>query len=136
VRQSDCKAPFALGALYSTTGVMASKESLLLSAARFVVSEVNEAGGIDGREVQIVHYNPGSDPISYRNLAEHLIKEDRVDLIFGCYMSNARMAVKPVVERFDKLLFYPAQYEGFEYSHNHVRTRFGPWRRCHRRAIF
>ncbi len=117
---SDKAAPIYFGALFSTSGVMASKEELLLSAARFAMDEVNNAGGIDGREVKIIHYNPGSDPVHYRHFANKLITEDHVKLVFGCYMSSARIAVKPVFEQHNAFLFYPAQYEGFEYSKNIV----------------
>lgn len=116
----DTSAPIYIGALFSTSGVMASQEKLLLSAAHFAVDEFNSAGGIEGRELKIVHYDPGSDPASYGRLANGLINEDNVKLIAGCYMSSARIAVKPVVEKHNALLFYPAQYEGFEYSSNIV----------------
>lgn len=39
-------------------------------------------------------------------------------LIMGCYMSNTRKAVIPVVERHNALLFHATPYEGFEHSRN------------------
>jgi branched-chain amino acid transport system substrate-binding protein len=47
-----------------------------------------------------------------------MLDEEHASLLIGCYMSNTRQAVVPVVERRGALLAYPAPYEGFEYSAN------------------
>ena len=54
------------------------------------------------------------------------LTEDRVKLIFGCYMSSTRKTAMPVVEAFRGLLFYPTLYEGFEYSPNCIYTGASP----------
>lgn len=90
----------------------------MLAALKFAVSEINAAGGILGEELEIVHFDPGSDVVYYRYLAEELISKHGIHLIFGGYRSSTRMAVKSAVERMNGLLFYPTQYEGFEYSRN------------------
>ncbi|SFE70894.1 transporter substrate-binding domain-containing protein [Roseivivax sediminis] len=112
------KSKFRIGVLHSVTGVTASTERLMLTALKFAVSEINAAGGIEGEELQIVHFDPGSDVVYYRFLADELISKHGVRLIFGAYRSSTRMAVKSVVEHKNGLLFYPTQYEGFEYSPN------------------
>ena len=55
-----------------------------------------------------------------------LITRERVSVIFGCWTSASRRAVKPVVEQHDHLLFYPVQYEGLEQSPNIVYTGAAP----------
>jgi branched-chain amino acid transport system substrate-binding protein len=47
-------------------------------------------------------------------------------VLFGCYMSSSRKAVLPVVEKWNKLLFYPTLYEGFEFSNNIIYTGAAP----------
>ena len=59
-------------------------------------------------------------------LAERLITQDRVNVIFGCYMSSSRKAVIPIVEKWNRLLFYPTLYEGFEFSGNVIYTGAAP----------
>ncbi|MDQ6977478.1 MAG: urea ABC transporter substrate-binding protein, partial [Ghiorsea sp.] len=39
-------------------------------------------------------------------------------VIFGCWTSASRKRVKPIVEKYQHLLFYPVQYEGLETSPN------------------
>ena len=65
-------------------------------------------------------------PQNYRHLAERLVQEDRVNVIFGCYMSSTRKAVMPVVEKWQRLLMYPTLYEGFEFSRNIIYTGAAP----------
>lgn len=118
--------PFRVGVLFSKTGVTSSIESSQLQGTMFALQEINESGGIEGRELLPVYYDPGSSPGTYKTLAEKLIGEDGVRVILGCYMSSERKAVLPVVERWNALLMYPTLYEGFEYSRNVLYTGAAP----------
>jgi branched-chain amino acid transport system substrate-binding protein len=73
-----------------------------------------------------VQYDPQSNPLRYAQLAEQLIQQDKVNVIFGCYMTSSRKAVIPIIEKWNKLLFYPTLYEGFEYSANVIYTGAAP----------
>ena len=98
--------------------------SLAAQGTLLAIDEINEGGGVDGREIVPVRYDPCSDPATYSVLAERLITQDRVNVIFGCYMSSSRKL--PVVEKWNKLLFYPTLYEGFEFSNNIIYTGAAP----------
>jgi branched-chain amino acid transport system substrate-binding protein len=115
-----------VGVLFSKTGVTSAIESSQLYGTLFAIREINDAGGIAGRELVPISYDPGSDPAKYRLFAERLVLIDDVQVIFGCYMSSARKAVLPVVERWNRLLFYATLYEGFEYSENVIYTGAAP----------
>lgn len=106
--------------LFSQSGPTSTTEQSMLGATLFAIDEVNEAGGINGRELVPVCHDPGGDPVAYNLLANRLLAEDGVKVIFGCYMSSSRKAVLRAVERHNGLLCYPAQYEGFEYSRNAI----------------
>ena len=120
------KDPIRIGILYSETGVTATIGLSQLQGALLGIDEINEAGGINGRELIPVRYDPQSTPSRYAELAERLIVQDGVNVIFGCYMSSSRKAVIPVIEKWNKLLFYPTLYEGFEYSSNVIYTGAAP----------
>ena len=120
------KDPIRIGILYSETGVTSTIGLSQLQGALLGIQEINEAGGIDGREVVAIRYDPQSIPARYAELTERLIVQDGVNVIFGCYMSSSRKAVIPVVEKWNKLLFYPTLYEGFEYSSNVMYTGAAP----------
>jgi branched-chain amino acid transport system substrate-binding protein len=110
--------PWKVGVLFSYTGVTSVIEQSQRNGALLAISEINAAGGVDGRMIEPVVYDPKSVVSEYGRLAERLIVEDRANVIFGCYMSSARKEVLPVIERRNALFFYPTLYEGFEYSPN------------------
>lgn len=112
--------------LFSETGVTSVIEDSERMGTLLAVQEINESGGINGRELQVVSYDPESRPSRFAALAEKLLLEDRVHVILGCYMSSARKAVVPLVERWNGLLMYPTLYEGFEYSRNVIYTGAAP----------
>lgn len=119
-------APWRVGILFSATGVTAAVETSQLGGTLLAIDEINAAGGVLGRPLEAVVYDPASDPRAFRRLAETLLVEDGVRLVFGCYMSSTRKAVLPVVEAHGGLLFYPTLYEGFEYSRHCVYTGAAP----------
>ena len=120
------KEPIRVGVLFSETGVTSVIENSERMGTVLAAEEINQAGGINGRELQLVWYDPESRPARFQALAEKLILEDGVRIILGCYMSSTRKAVIPVVERANGLLLYPTLYEGFEYSRNVFYTGAAP----------
>lgn len=120
------KDPIKVGVLFSSTGTTSKVERSQLAGTIFAIDEINDAGGIDGRELQPVYYDPQCTPAQYRNFAELLVHHDKVNVIFGCYMSSTRKAVIPVVEKWQRLLMYPTLYEGFEFSRNVIYTGAAP----------
>ncbi len=122
----DAPSAWRFGVLFSQTGVTATIERTQLNATALAAKAINAAGGLCGRPVELVIYDPQSDPRQFHALAERLLVHDRVRLIFGCYMSSARKAVLPVVEAYRGLLLYPTLYEGFEYSPNCIYTGSAP----------
>jgi branched-chain amino acid transport system substrate-binding protein len=123
---SDKKEPIRLGMLFSQTGVTSVIERSERHGTLLAVEEINAAGGIDGRELELIERDPQSKPARYRAAAEELIVRERVRVILGCYMSSQRKAVMPVLERWNALLLYPTLYEGFEYSRHVIYTGASP----------
>jgi len=120
------KDPLKVGALYSRTGVTSAIESSQRLGTLLAIEEINDHGGIDGRELVAIEYDPASDPSQFRHLAERLVAIDNVNVIFGCYMSSTRKAVTPIVEKYNRILFYATLYEGFEFSNNIIYTGAAP----------
>jgi branched-chain amino acid transport system substrate-binding protein len=118
--------PIRIGVLYSRSGVTSAVETTQLQATILAAEEINRAGGVSGREIELVCLDPQCQPRLHADLAEQLILEHRVRIIVGCYMSSTRKAVIPIVERHNALLFYATPYEGFEYSRNVIYTGAAP----------
>jgi urea transport system substrate-binding protein len=107
-----------VGILHSQTGTMALSEKPLVAMALMTLDEINEAGGVLGREVAAVVRDPGSDKDAYAAQARELLAGDKVAAVFGCWTSASRKAVLPVFKEHNGLLFYPVQYEGEEMERN------------------
>ena len=118
--------PWRVGVLFAQTGCTSDIETTQLDGTLLAIEEINAAGGVNGREIQPIVYDPGSGTIPYAYLAKKLLAEDGVTSIFGCYTSASRKAILPVVERLNGLLWYPTPYEGFEYSPNVIYTGAAP----------
>ncbi|MBN3725089.1 transporter substrate-binding domain-containing protein [Burkholderia sp. Ac-20379] len=123
---SSHRDPIRIGVLLSETGVTAPIERSQQRATRFATEEINDAGGIDGREVELVLCDPASRPARYAELLTGMIANERIRVVVGCYMSSTRKAVLPVLERHNALLLYPTLYEGFECSRNVIYTGAAP----------
>ncbi|MDD1621383.1 MAG: urea ABC transporter substrate-binding protein [Methylococcaceae bacterium] len=120
------EASIRIGVIHSLTGTMAMSEAPLVDAARLAVEEINAAGGLLGRPLEMLVVDSRSDPRVAANEAERLIVEQGVSALFACWTSACRKVVKPVVEKHGHLMFYPVQYEGLEQSPNIVYTGSAP----------
>jgi urea transport system substrate-binding protein len=107
-----------LGLLNSLTGTMAISEVTVSNSLHMAVDEINKAGGIMGKKIDIVQEDGASDPTTFANKAKKLIEQDCVAAVFGGWTSSSRKAMLPVFEADDSILWYPVQYEGLESSHN------------------
>ena len=114
------------GLLHSLTGSMAISETSVRDAELLAISEINEAGGVNGAQIEYIEEDGASEPSTFATKAEKLIDSDGVSTIFGCWTSSSRKAVKPIVEDYNALLWYPVQYEGMESSPNIVYTGAAP----------
>jgi len=124
--EADRGAPWRVGVLFSRTGFMSIIEETQLQGTLLAIDEINSSGGVCGRELKPVIYDPASDSAAFGQFAKRLMIEDEVSTIFGCYTSSSRKAVLPVVERLNGLLWYPTLYEGFEASPNVIYTGAAP----------
>lgn len=108
--------PIKIGIIHSLSGDMAISERAVADAMLLAVDELNARGGLVGRRIKPIVVDGASNPIVFARKAEHLITKEKVCVIFGCWRSDCRKAVKSVVEKHQHLLIYPVFYEGLEES--------------------
>ncbi len=107
-----------LGFLNSTSGPMAISEQTVRDSLILAAEEINDDGGIMGKQIEYVEEDGQSEPTVFAEKINKLLTEDQVAAVFGGWTSASRKAMLPVVEGADGLLFYPVQYEGLEASEN------------------
>jgi urea transport system substrate-binding protein len=107
-----------VGILHSLTGTMAISEITVANATELAIEEINAAGGVLGKKLEIVKEDGASDWPTFAQKAEKLIQQDKVSVVFGAWTSASRKSLLPVFEKYNSLLFYPVQFEGNECSPN------------------
>jgi branched-chain amino acid transport system substrate-binding protein len=91
--------PIKIGALFSVTGPPSFLGEPERNTAQMVVEEINKAGGIKGRMLELVVYDTQGDATKAVKAATRLIKEDKVVAIIGPSTTGDSMAVIPIVEK-------------------------------------
>ena len=107
-----------VGILHSLSGTMSISETAVHDAELLAIEEINAAGGVMGRQLEVVIEDGASDWPTFAEKARKLLQEDEVAVVFGGWTSASRKAMLPVFEQNNGLLFYPVQYEGLETSPN------------------
>lgn len=92
-------APVKIGGLFAVTGPAAFLGEPERNTAKMIVDEINKAGGVKGRKLELVVYDTAGDATKAVQLATKLIKDDKVVTIIGPSTTGETMAVIPVAEK-------------------------------------
>jgi urea transport system substrate-binding protein len=112
--------PIRLGVLHSLSGTFSGSERPMVDAIVMAAEEINRAGGVLGRKVELVLADGHSDEREFGILAEKLIVEDKVSAIVGCWSSSARRRTAAACEKHANLLIHASLNEGLEESPNTI----------------
>jgi len=91
--------PIKIGSVLSVTGPAAFLGDPELKTLQLYVENINKAGGVLGRQLQLVHYDDGSDAAKANSFGKRLIEDDKVDIIVGGTTTGSTMAMVPLVEK-------------------------------------
>jgi branched-chain amino acid transport system substrate-binding protein len=112
---SPDREPIRVGLIADQTGPLSFVGRANANVARMVVGDVNAKGGLLGRPLELIVEDGATDDRVAGERAAKLVREDRVDVVFGGIYSSTRQAIKqPVVVEGKTLYIYPEQYEGQE----------------------
>lgn len=85
-------APIRIGEINSYTAIP-SFTLPYRNGWRLAVEQVNAAGGVLGRPLEVISRDDGGKPQDALRLAGELVDEQKVDLLAGTYLSNVGLAV-------------------------------------------
>ncbi|MEI4484578.1 ABC transporter substrate-binding protein [Frigidibacter sp. MR17.14] len=88
-------APIKLGVQLHRTGIGAAYGRWYERTAQAALKAVNDAGGINGRPVEIAFEDDGTDPKRGAEVIEKLASQQNCDLIFGPLFSHVVMGSAP-----------------------------------------
>ena len=84
----------------------------MVDTTRMAVDEINAAGGLLGREVELTVYDPQSSIQFYTQYATQAAAGDGADVVHAGITSASREAIRPTLARYQTLYFYNVLYEG------------------------
>ncbi len=112
--------------IHSQSGTMSESELPVIDAMQMAIDEINQNGGVLGKKVEAIIADGASNPSVFAEEAERLINKQGVKAIFACWTSHCRTAIKPIIEKYNNLLFYSVQFEGLETSNNIIYSGSAP----------
>lgn len=101
-----------IGLVFSLTGGTAITEECMYNSAVLAIEQINENGGINGKKIEYVVKDYGTDADTAVKVVKELVLQDEVTAIVGLYTSSSRVAVEPILEEYEVPLVYPTFYEG------------------------
>src|ERR1700760_941478 len=104
--------PIKLGVLEDQSGDFALATIGKVHGIQLAADEINAAGGIAGRKIELVTYDTQSDNTRYQEFMRRVLQRDKVDVVFAGFSSASREAYRPIVDQLDGFAFYNNQYEG------------------------
>jgi len=90
--------PIKIGFFAPLTGPAAADGESVFNAAKLAVAKVNDEGGMDGRKVELVHYDDGLDTKQAVSIAQKLTTKDEVVAVVSGSYSGPTRAAAPVYQ--------------------------------------
>jgi ABC-type branched-subunit amino acid transport system substrate-binding protein len=107
--------PIKVGIATDLTGPIGYAGIPNSNVAKMVVEEINAAGGLLGRPLQMILEDTASNEALAVTKVRKLVQKDKVDVVLGGITSSMRNAIKDtIVNRGKTLYIYPQLYEGKE----------------------
>ncbi len=102
----------AVGSIHDLSGGLDIYGKPMLDALTLAIEEQNAAGGLLGKKVRLISYDPQSNMQLYTQFAQQAALKDKVAVVMGGITSASREVIRPVLDRAKTLYFYNTQYEG------------------------
>ena len=115
---SASSAIIRVGLLHSLSGPLAISETPIVNAELLAIKEINDSGGLLGKQLVPIKEDGASDWPTFAEKAEKLIAQDQVSVIFGGFTAASRKAILPVVTAKNHLLCYPGADEDQDCAKN------------------
>lgn len=105
--------PIQMGGILPLTGGLANPATWIDRAWKLWRDQVNENGGLLGRQVEFTVYDTELDKSKMRTTAQRLLQQDDVDVFVGPYPTLTMPVISPILEQNDMTvlhLFWPRSH--------------------------
>jgi urea transport system substrate-binding protein len=104
--------PIRVGAIIPFTGIETHNGLSMQYGLEIGAAEINAAGGLAGRQVEVLMEDDGGDVGRGVRAAQKLVGQDKVDFLNGTLTSSVRTAVFEETRKTQTLFLNPTYYEG------------------------
>lgn len=101
-----------IGVIDDASGDFAAAVIPKTQGAQLAVDQINGAGGVLGRQLQLIHYDGQSDVRRHQEFAQRAILEDEVNVLMAGYTSSEREAARAVAVKNKTIFWHNNQGEG------------------------
>jgi branched-chain amino acid transport system substrate-binding protein len=101
---AQSKDPIKIGVIAEAQAVAGSS---IPQAAQLAADEINAAGGVDGRKIEIVAYDDHSSAAEAVRAFQRAVNEDHVNAVIASYISEVVLALEPWTGRLKTVMVTP-----------------------------
>jgi branched-chain amino acid transport system substrate-binding protein len=89
-----------IGVTQPLTGAFAASGNYVAQGTKIAEEEINKAGGVLGKKIQLIIEDNKSNPTEAVTTVEKLIEQDKVPLLIGAWSSTLTLAVMPKLQEY------------------------------------
>lgn len=104
----DDRDTILIGSLFANSGAYTAYGQPQTNAVQLAVEEINAAGGVNGKQLELVEYDYSSEETEASSLAIRLATEDQVSLIIGPDTSGSSLAALQQASQYNIPLLSPS----------------------------
>lgn len=117
--QAVAEQPIKIGVNFPMTGGLSIYGEPLFEGLSLGVEEINAAGGVNGKQIQLILEDNGGDPKKAVSAAQKLLDTDQVHMMITT-MVGPTGAIAPITEAKKKVLIYAAATDKFAEKNKYV----------------
>jgi len=112
IRDLHAEDTIKIAGIHDTSGGLDIYGKQMVATLDLAVTEINDKGGLLGKKLQLINYDPQSNIQFYTQYATEAATKEKVAVVHGGITSASREAIRPLLKRFNTLYFYNTLYEG------------------------
>jgi urea transport system substrate-binding protein len=112
IRDLHAEDAIKVAGIHDTSGGLDIYGKQMVATMDLAVNEINASGGVLGRKIQLINYDPQSSIQLYTQYATEAATKEKVAVVHGGITSASREAIRLLLKRYNTLYFYNTLYEG------------------------
>lgn len=119
-RMAKADDEIVIASIFDQSGGLDVYGTPMTMTTTLAVEEINAAGGLLGKKIKLISYDPQSNMDLYAQYAQQAALQDKVAVVQGAITSASREVIRPILGRYKTMLWYSVIYEGGVCDMNNV----------------